>query len=149
MDTLIHWELMLILGTVFLVYSTCLVVYRLYFSPLAHFPGPKLVAATAWYETFVDITSNKFHEILLDMHKKHGKFRIRCLYPKELTTCPNKQGQSSDARPGSCPSTTQNTTASFTSRPGPGRPTRWFRGLVSGWIVSINTVLCVDGTLQG
>lgn len=62
-----------ILGTLFLTYSAFLLIYRLYFSPLAHFPGSKLVAVTPWYETLVDITRNNFHVILLEMHAKHGQ----------------------------------------------------------------------------
>ena len=40
----------------FLLYRVWIIVYRLYFHPLAKFPGPKLTAATylvsAYYELF-------------------------------------------------------------------------------------------------
>ena len=47
---------LLILVTTFLVYQVTLVVYRLYFSPLAKFPGPKLAAASLWYVDILDIS---------------------------------------------------------------------------------------------
>jgi hypothetical protein len=79
-DTLLFWALSLS-SALFLFYSISLTIHRLYFSPLAQFPGPKLVAATAWYETLVDITRNNFHEVLLDMHKKHGRSQPLCPSP--------------------------------------------------------------------
>ncbi|KAJ4352422.1 uncharacterized protein N0V89_007770 [Didymosphaeria variabile] len=74
MDTSVLWVAAGFACAIFIVYSACLIIYRLYFSPLAQFPGPKLVAATAWYETFIDVTRNNFHEVLLDMHKKYEYF---------------------------------------------------------------------------
>lgn len=54
-------------------YVSWLVIYRLYLSPLARFPGPKLAAATAWYEFYYDaILHGKYTFEIARMHKKYG-----------------------------------------------------------------------------
>ena len=50
-----------------------LVIYRLYFSPLAKFPGSKLAAATGWYEFYFDYRYNGKYVFEIErMHKKYG-----------------------------------------------------------------------------
>ncbi|KAF7919254.1 hypothetical protein EAE99_008556 [Botrytis elliptica] len=64
---------LLILITTFLVYQVTLVVYRLYFSPLAKFPGPKLAAASLWYEFYYDVwRDGKFTFKIRELHKVYG-----------------------------------------------------------------------------
>lgn len=48
-------------------------IYRVYFSPLSRFPGPKLAALTLWYETYYDVWHRgKFVWKVEQMHKKYG-----------------------------------------------------------------------------
>jgi len=67
------WHILGVIAVFLVVYSFVLVVYRLWFSPLAGFPGPKLLAVTTWYETLVDLFSHDFPERLHKMHKKYGE----------------------------------------------------------------------------
>ncbi|KAJ5091020.1 benzoate 4-monooxygenase cytochrome P450 [Penicillium argentinense] len=54
-------------------YTISLVIYRLVLSPLANFPGPKLAAATTWYETFYDVFLNgRFLWEIERMHQEYG-----------------------------------------------------------------------------
>lgn len=49
------------------------VIYRLCFSPIAGFPGPKLAALTFWYEFYYDvIKGGKYTWEIGNMHEKYG-----------------------------------------------------------------------------
>lgn len=58
-------------------------IYRLYFSPLAKFPGPKLAALTLWYEFYYDvIRRGKFTWEIQRMHEKYGNSALYYDLPK-------------------------------------------------------------------
>ncbi|ORX95133.1 cytochrome P450 [Clohesyomyces aquaticus] len=63
----------------FIVFRT---IYRLYFHPLARFPGPKFAAATTLYNAYYDILDSGLIKRLPDMHKKYGPI-IR-IQPNEI-----------------------------------------------------------------
>lgn len=64
-------------------YFVTLVLYRLFLHPLAAFPGPKLAAATLWYEFFYDgIRRGQYTFKIQEMHEKHGP--IVRISPNEL-----------------------------------------------------------------
>lgn len=55
-------------------------IYRIYLSPLAKFPGPKLAALTLWYEFYYDVIKRgKFTWEIQQMHQKYGKSTL-CLH---------------------------------------------------------------------
>ena len=57
-----------------LSYLVGCVLYRLYFSPLAKFPGPKIAALTGWYEIYYDLIRNgKYIFEVEKMHQKYGE----------------------------------------------------------------------------
>ncbi|KAI0805613.1 cytochrome P450 [Xylaria sp. FL0064] len=51
-----------------------LTVYRLYFHPLAKFPGPKLGAATHWYEAYYDIFSKGGGQWTFQIRRLHERY---------------------------------------------------------------------------
>ena len=60
--------------------TVCTIVYRLYFSPLARFPGPKLAALTTWYEIYFDVVDGpRFPWVVEELHPQYGN-RTPCLY---------------------------------------------------------------------
>lgn len=57
------------------IYLATSIVYRLVLHPLARFPGPKLAAATRWYEAYHDIIRNgQYTSKIAELHEKHGTF---------------------------------------------------------------------------
>lgn len=53
-------------------------VYRLYLSPLAKFPGPKLAALTLWYEFFFDVVRTGTY--MAEIKKMHEIYGEMCVY---------------------------------------------------------------------
>ncbi|KAJ4385468.1 hypothetical protein N0V93_009896 [Gnomoniopsis smithogilvyi] len=66
-----------------IVYYLSLGFYRLFLHPLAKFPGPKIAAATRWYEAYYDVVLNGAYTFkIAELHKKHGP--IVRISPHEL-----------------------------------------------------------------
>jgi cytochrome P450 len=54
-------------------YLICLGIYRLYFDPLAKFPGPKLAALTTWYQAYYDVLHRgSYIWRVKEMHERYG-----------------------------------------------------------------------------
>lgn len=57
-----------------IVYPMYLAIFRLYFSPISGFPGPKLAAVTGWYEFYYDFWKNgKYIFEIKKMHERYGE----------------------------------------------------------------------------
>ncbi|MCJ1396152.1 hypothetical protein MMC18_009041 [Xylographa bjoerkii] len=66
-----------------LLYYIALGIYRLYFHPLAKFPGPRLAALTLWYEFYFDVIGGgRYLWKVKELHEKHGP--IVRINPMEL-----------------------------------------------------------------
>lgn len=73
------WPMVTLLFSIIAVYITGLFVQRLYFSPLANFPGPMLAALTGWYETYFEIVKHgggQFTFEIRRLHKHYGTFNL-------------------------------------------------------------------------
>src|SRR4051794_6755921 len=54
-------------------YNLLLAVYRLFLSPISHFPGPRLAAATGWYEFYYDVIKGGIYPFkIVELHKQYG-----------------------------------------------------------------------------
>jgi hypothetical protein len=54
-------------------YLTALYLYRIFLHPLAGYPGPKLAAASNWYEFYYDVVRRgDFTRHIQELHRKYG-----------------------------------------------------------------------------
>ncbi|KAH6645048.1 putative cytochrome P450 [Truncatella angustata] len=73
----------ILVGCICIIYLAGLLYYRLYLSPLAKFPGPKIAAASKWYEFYYDvIRRGQFTFQIQKMHREYGP--IVRINPHEL-----------------------------------------------------------------
>ncbi|KAL8814597.1 MAG: hypothetical protein Q9223_006192 [Gallowayella weberi] len=66
------WSLIFAL-VAFAAYLVVLGVYRIYFHPIARFPGPKLAALTTWYQGYYDLwLKGQYFVRVEEMHAQYG-----------------------------------------------------------------------------
>lgn len=59
-------------------YILCLSIYRLFLSPIAGVPGPRIAALTAWYEFWWDCPKQgHFMFKIREMHDRYGEFQTQ------------------------------------------------------------------------
>lgn len=63
-----------LIAVICICYIIGLGVYRLWLSPIASFPGPKLAALTGWYEFYYDVIFNGSYLYKIEeMHRQFGE----------------------------------------------------------------------------
>src|SRR4051794_4014467 len=74
-----------------IICSSCvLVVCRLFYSPIAHFPGPRLAAATFLYEFYYDVVRDgRYTWEIRRMHQQYGSwiYSVRFLLIAHVEFC--------------------------------------------------------------
>ena len=71
----------------FIFFVIGLWIYRAFFDSLSKFPGPKLAAASLWYEFYYDVVKKgQYTWEIGRMHEKYGKSSssVRASSPKNL-----------------------------------------------------------------
>jgi hypothetical protein len=78
------WKLCIPPSTLLILYLVGLGIYRLYFSPLAVYPGPKLAALSNWYEFYWDvIQQGQFTFHIQKLHQQYGTSLLSSTYQRE------------------------------------------------------------------
>lgn len=64
-------------GAALFLYVVALCFYRLYLSPLAQFPGPRLAALTQWVETYYELLKGDGGQFAFEYAKWHEQYGRR------------------------------------------------------------------------
>jgi hypothetical protein len=73
LDILLSEHAALIACFLFVSSVVTIAIYRLYFSPIARFPGPRLAALTLWYEFYYDvIKKGSYIWKIKELHEQYG-----------------------------------------------------------------------------
>ncbi|CAH0045319.1 unnamed protein product [Clonostachys solani] len=80
----LRWKIILTVVAILVIRRVYIIIDRLYLSPLAKFPGPKLAAATSLYESYYDvIKGGVYYKQIQKLHKIYGP--ILRVNPYELS----------------------------------------------------------------
>ncbi|CAH0032931.1 unnamed protein product [Clonostachys rhizophaga] len=80
----LRWRIVLAVVAILVFRRVYIIIDRLYFSPLAKFPGPKLAAATSLYESYYDVIKGGiYYKQIQKLHKIYGP--ILRVNPYELS----------------------------------------------------------------
>jgi len=76
-------------------YTVYGLVWRLFLSPVAKFPGPKIAAATFWYEFYYDVVKGGQYVYRIEqMHKQYGEHSATCTFEMLIRLSrPNRENQ--------------------------------------------------------
>ena len=67
-------ELILAVLAPFVGWVAYTITYRLFLSPLANIPGPRLAALTSWYEIYYDIIKpGQYVWKIKELHESYGR----------------------------------------------------------------------------
>lgn len=65
---------LLLIASAAVAYALIILLWRLFLSPLAKFPGPKWAAVSLWAEFYYDVVCRgTFIWRIEDMHRQYGK----------------------------------------------------------------------------
>lgn len=95
------------------LYVACLAIYRLYLSPIAKFPGPKLAGLTLWYEFYHDVIRGG--QYLWKVNELHDQYGTRTSASFSELTSKICQDQSSESTLMNSTSETQTSTTCYTA----------------------------------